>query len=196
MIQLLIEGVESATLPCSLILLLPGAAVALASRQESTSALAGFGAGSATLAWLRFSDRGGNLSTSLVALLLVGAVVLLIVPLVRRLNVVSGVGGLLAGVAAGVLWVPCVGAEFGQLLAELPDRGPTGVGLFLIYMAGVVTPLLVLGAVLHLIPDTALIFARPLMLLVGAGTLGLLALAAAAGLTDNLIGQLVEWSLT
>jgi len=195
-IPLLLEGFESAFLPCSLILLIPGAAAAIAARQESNSALSGFVAGSLVFAWLRFSGRGGDLPLGLVALLLAVSVVLLVIPLVRRLNLVSGAGGLLTGIATGVLWEPCVSTEFGALLAELPDRGASGFGLTAVYMAGVLAPVLLLGAVLHLIPSPALILARPVMLFAGAGVLAMLAVATAAGLTDNIIGQLVEWSIT
>ncbi len=196
MIPLLLEGLESALLPCSLILLIPGAAAALAARQESRSALVGFATGSIGFAWLRFSDRGGDLSTGVVALLLAAAVVLLAIPVIRRLNVVTGAGGLLAGVAAGVLWEPCVSTEFGHLLADLPTAGASGLGLLVIYMSGVLAPLLVVGAVMHLVPRPALIIARPVMLVLGGGVLAVLAMSTAAGFTDNLIGQLVEWSIT
>ena len=196
MIDLLAEGLESALLACSLIVLVPGAAAAVAARQESSSALVGFGGGLVALSWLRFSDRGGDLATGVVALLLAAAVVLLVVPLVRRLNIVTGLGGVLTGAAAGVLWEPCVGSEFGDLLVSLPDRGASGLGLFAVYLLGVVSPLLVLGALLHLIPNSTLILVRPLMLVIGGGTLAVLAVATAAGYSDDLVGRLVEWSVT
>ena len=193
---LLVEGFESALLPCSLVLLIPGAAVAVAARQESSSALTGFAFGTVALSWLRFSDRGGDLSTGLVALLLAITVTLLAFPLLRRFDLVSGAGGALAGSAAGVLWVPCVGEEFGLLLGQLPTSGVEGFALFVAYAVGVLAPLAALGAILHLIPNRTLILARPLMLLSGGGVLAALALATAVGLSDELISRLVEWSVT
>lgn len=195
-VDLVLEGFESALLPCSFVALVPGAAAVIASRQESTSAFAGFFTGTVALAFLRFSGRGGDLSTPMVALLLAAAVVLLAIPLVRRLNIVTGAGGLLVGAAAGVLWEPCVGNEFADLVNTLPDRN-VGAGLLLLtaYVIGVIAPLIALASALYLIPNSTLILARPVMLVVGCGTLAVLAVATAAGFSDDVIGKLVELSV-
>lgn len=195
-LDLLIEGFESALLPCSFVVLVPGAAVVIASRQESTSAFIGFFVGLVALSFWRFSGRGADLSTTVVALLLAAAVVLVAIPLVRRLNIVTGVGGLLAGAAAGALWVPCVAIHFADLLNDLPERTPViGIALLLVYVVGVIAPLFALAAVLYLIPNPTLILARPFMLVVGCGTLAIMALATAAGFSDEIIGRLVEMSV-
>ncbi len=196
-VDLLIEGFESAFLPCSFVLLVPGAAALLASRQESSSAFGGFFVGLVALSFLRFSGRGGEFPTLLVALMLAAAVVLLAIPIVRRLNIVTGTGGLLVGAAAGVLWEPCVGLHFAELLNDLPDRGvPVGVILLTTYIIGVVAPLIALAAALYLIPNSTLILIRPVMLVVGCGILAILAMATAAGFSDDVIGKLVELSVT
>lgn len=195
-VDLLIEGFESALLPCSFVVLVPGAAVVIASRQESTSAFVGFFIGLVALSFMRFSGRGGNLSTTVVALLLAAAVVLVAIPLVRRLNVVTGAGGLLVGAAAGVLWEPCVAVHFAELLNGLPDRTPVvGVALLVVYIVGVIAPLFALAAALYLIPNPTLILARPVMLIVGCGVLAMMAIATAAGFSDDIIGRLVELSV-
>ena len=196
-VNLLLEGFESALLPCSFVLLVPGAAAALASRQESTSAFIGFFIGVSAVAFWRFSGRIGDISNLAIALALGVAVVLLAIPIVRRLNVVTGAGGLLVGAAAGALWEPCVSLHFGDLLNELPTRNPMiGVVLLVVYVVGVIAPLIALAAVLYLVPDPALILARPVMLVVGCGTLALVALGTAAGFSDEIIGRLVEMSVT
>ena len=195
-VDLVIEGFESALLPCSFVVLVPGAAAVLASRQESTPAFFGFFVGLVALSFARFSGRGGDLSTSMVALLLAIAVVLLAIPIVRRLDVVTGTGGVLVGGAAGVLWEPCVGPHFADLLNTLPDRHvAAGTVLLTAYVIGVIAPLIALAAALYLIPNPTLILARPVMLVVGCGTLALLALATAAGFSDDVIGKLVELSV-
>lgn len=168
----------------------------IASRQESTSAFFGFSIGLVALAFLRFSGRGGDLQVGFVALMLAAAVVLLAIPLVRRLNVVTGTGGLLVGAAAGVLWEPCVGIHFADLLNDLPARSiAPGVALLAVYVIGVLAPLFALAAVLYLIPNPTLILARPVMLVIGCGTLAVLAVATAAGFSDDVIGKLVELSV-
>jgi len=60
---------------------------------------------------------------------------------------------------------------------------------------GVIAPLFAVAAVLYLIPNPTLILARPFMLVVGCGTLAVIALATAAGLSDDIIGRLVEMSV-
>lgn len=195
-VDLLIEGFESALLPCSFVVLVPGAAAVIGSRQESTSAFAGFFVGLVALSFLRFSGRGGDLSTTITALMLAAAVILVSIPLVRRLNIVTGAGGLMAGAAAGVLWEPCVAIHFADLLNDLPARNPvTGAVLLTVYIVGIVAPLLGLAAVLYLIPNPTLILARPVMLVIGAGTLAILALTVAAGFSDEIISELVERSV-
>lgn len=195
-IELVVEGFESALLPCSFVVLVPGAAAVIASRQESTSAFVGFVVGLMGLAFFRFSGRGGDLPVGIVALLFAVAVVLLAIPLVRRLNIVTGSGGLLVGGAAGALWEPCVGLQFADLLNTLPERSPAiGVALLTSYVLGVLAPLIALAAALYLIPNPTLILARPVMLVVGCGTLAILALATAAGFSDDVIGKLVELSV-
>ena len=195
MLELTFEGFESALLPCSLILLLPGVAVAIAARQEATPAILGFGFGSLLVSWLRFSGRLDDPPASLLALGFVGAVILLLVPLIRRLDVVSAAGGALAGAAAAGLWLPCVGIEFGTLLGELPGRGPSGIFFLGLYLFGVLSPLIIIATVMHLIPELVMLPARPLMMVAGGGVLGVLAVAVAAGMDDELVSKLVEWSL-
>lgn len=194
-IELIFEGFESALLPCSLILLLPGVAVALAARQEATAAVLGFVPASVAVGWLRFSNRIDDPSPRFVALGLAAAIVLLLVPLVRRLDVVSAAGGALAGGAAAALWLPCVGEHFGNLLDDLPNRGVTGIVPFAFYLIGVMAPVALLAAVLHLIPGPFLLPVRPFMMVLGGVILGALALTAAVGLDDDLVGRLVELSL-
>ena len=195
MLELIFEGYESALLACSLVLLVPGAATAIAARQESSPALAGYGVGALAISWLRFSNRLDDLPGPLIALGFVVAVILLLVPLLRRLDLVSAAGGLAAGGAGAALWTPCVGEQFGTLLRELPTRGPDGVLLLGLYLFGVLAPLVLLGAGLHLIPASALLPARPFMMVLGGGVLGLLALTVAAGLDDELVSRLVAWSI-
>ncbi len=195
MIELLREGLESALLPCSLIVLVPGVAVALAARQESTPALAGFLVGTLAFSWMRFSDNGGDFERPVIAMAFAASVALLLVPLLRRVDLLAIGGGLLAGSAAASLWQPCVGEEFGTLLNDLPDRGPVGVGLLAVYLVGVLAPVIAVGAIMHLIPNPLMLPVRPFMMAVGGGTLGLLALTVLVGLDDNLVSKLVSLSI-
>lgn len=195
MIDLLIEGLESAFLPCSLILLLPGLATAFVARtKESAIALGGFAIGTLIIGWLRFSDRFSELGTGSAALALAVGAAFLAVPLMRRISLVAIAGGVMTGGAAAILWEPCVGAEFGTLLGELPTSGALSIFKFAAYIVGVLAPLIVVGGVFAAIPGPLLIPARPAMMATGLVIFVGLALAVALGFHDELVSQLVEWS--
>ncbi|MGH1491599.1 MAG: hypothetical protein ACRBK7_19745 [Acidimicrobiales bacterium] len=193
---LLAEGFESALLPCSLILLVPGTAVGLTARSAAIPAIASFSVAAVSLSWIRFADRGGGFSTLTIAAALMVATILLLVPLVNRLDLAAIAAGLLAGGAAAELWRPCVGAEYGELLNQLPARGYSGLGLQALYMFGTLAPLVALAAIHHLIPDWILEKLEPVWSVIGGTALALLSVATAVGLHDDLVGKLFEWSVS
>lgn len=194
-LPLLGEGFEAALLTCSLILLVPGAAVALTARAAALPALASFSVGVLGLSWLRFSDRGGGYSNLMIAAALMLATIALLVPFISRADLAAIPAGLLAGGAAAELWRPCVGSEFGHLLNELPDRSLSGLGLMTVYLIGTLSPLAVLGAVHSLLPDKILEKLEPAWAVIGGVLLALLALATAVGLHEDLVSKLFEWSI-
>lgn len=192
---LLAEGFESALLPCSLILLIPGAAVGLTARAAAIPAITSFSVGVLALAWLRFGERGGDHPPLLMAAALMLGTILLLVPLISRLDLAAIPAGLLIGAAAAELWLPCVGEHFGRLLTELPDRGGSGVVLLGLYLFGTLSPLVVLAALHHLTPDWVLERLEPIWAVAGGLVLTLLAVTTAVGLHDELVGRLFEWSV-
>ena len=123
------------------------------------------------------------------------ATILLLVPLISRLDLAAVPAGLLAGGAAAELWRPCVGDEYGQLLNELPQRGLSGLALQAVYLVGTLSPLIALGALHHLVPDRILVKLEPIWAVVGGTGLALLSLATAVELHDDLVGKLFEWSV-
>ncbi len=194
------EGFEAALLSCSLVLLVPGAALALAARRAVIPGLAAFGVAVLALSWLRFSDRGGGYPDLLIAAVLALAVIAIAIPFIvtsfaKDAELSSVPAGLLAGAAAAELWRPCVGAEFGVLLNELPDRGVSGFGLMGVYLIGALSPLVVLGAIDHLLPERILDKVETVWVAIGGGILALLAFATAFGLHESLISKLFEWSV-
>ncbi len=193
-IRLLFEGFEAAVLPCSLVLFVPGAAAALAARQESTPALLGYGSALAAMSWLRFSNSVSEPDQIVVGMGFAAACALLIVPLIRRLDVVSAAGGAVAGAATSMLWLPCVGPQFSAILPGVFAGGAKSVIMMSIYFVGLLAPLLALGSILQLIPDLAELPIRFPMMIIGGGTLAVMALATMAGLHEELLSQLLEWS--
>lgn len=194
-LSLMAEGFESALIACSLILLIPGAAVGLTARAAAIPAMAAYGIGVLALAWLRFGERGGDHPPLLVAGALMLATILLLVPLISRLDLAALPAGLLAGGATAELWVPCGGPELGTLLGELPARGLSGLGWLALYLLGTLSPLIVLAAAHHLTPDWILERLEPIWAVVGGLLLALLAVVIAVGLSDDLVDRLVRRSL-
>jgi cytochrome c biogenesis protein CcdA len=173
-----------------LTLAIPALAVALTARQESTAGLVGYATTLAGFSWLRFSGRSDELGRVTIAGLLAVGLAIMLVPVVRRLDAVSMLGGALVGIAAAALWEPCVGAEFGAVLDELPGRGPTGLGPMVVYLAGTMAPVILVGAVMHLVPDRVTRPLRPVMVIAGSATLGALALVVAVGLEGRVLAEL------
>lgn len=190
------EGFEAALLTCSLILLIPGAAVALTARSLAIPAMFSFAVGVVGLSWLRFSDRGGGYSNLLIAFALLLATGVLLLPFITKTDDLAVLpAGFFAGAAAAELWRPCVGSEFGQLLNDLPNRGISGLGLMGIYIVGTLSPLVILGALQHLVPESVREKLEPVVAVIGGVLLVLLALATAVGLHEDLVGKLFEWSV-
>ncbi len=203
------EGFESALLTCSLILLVPGAAVGLAARQSAVWAMTAFSVGVLALSWLRFSARGGGFSNVAVAVALLLATAVLVVPFLGRSASVSAsasgsgstptlatsIAGLVAGGATAELWRPCVGEHFGQLLNSLPDRGLSGLGLMAVFLVGTLSPLVVVGALQFLAPESWRERLHLIGSVIGGALLALLGLATAVGLHEDLVSQLFLWSV-
>lgn len=191
MTGLLLEGFESALLPCSLILIAPGLGVGAASGRRFTTALAAYVGAVGIGGWLRFSGRLDTLPTPVVALLLITAVAAL---LIRPGQPTAATAGVLSGFGSVSLWGPCVGSNFGDLLGGLPDRGLSGLALFLVYVIGVLSPLAIVGAALSLTPARKFERAARILSTIGGGLLTLLAIATAVGWHDEVVSQLVQWS--
>jgi hypothetical protein len=170
---LVAEGFESAVLACSLILLGPGVAVGLTARAAAVPAMAAYSVGVLSLAWLRYSDRGGDHPPLLLAAALVIGTILLLVPLIHRLDLAAIPAGLLIGAVAAELWQPCNSPELAILLGQLPDRGASGLGWLAVYLAGTLAPLAVLAAIHHLTPDTLLERLEPIWSVAGGTVLAL-----------------------
>lgn len=191
---LVAEGFESALVACSLILLLPGVAVGLTARAAAVPAMAAYSVGVLSLSWLRYSDRGGDHPPLLLAAALGLGTIVLLVPLIRRLDLAAIPAGLLIGGAAAELWQPCNSPELALLLDQLPDRGASGLGWMAAYLAGTLAPLVVLSAIHRLTPDAILERLEPIWAVAGGTLLAILAVLTAAGLHEELTTRLVLWS--
>ena len=194
-IYLLAEGFDSAFLPCTLILLIPGLAVALAARETAIPAVASYWLSVVALSSARFGEYAGGWHHAIAAVALALAAIVLLFPPIVQLDWVAVGGGLLAGYASAELWLPCVGPELGDLLMELPTAGASGIVAMAVFLLGALSPLLALAAAHHLTPDWLLEMVEPPLSIAGAIVLGALAVATALGFHDTMIGWLFQWSV-
>ena len=103
-------------------------------------------------------------------------------------------GGGLVGLAAGVLWRPCVGPALGTILTAAPTDRAGQLGPFAAYMAGLLAVTAAVATLTHLHPalDTAMT-ASPVRVM-AATPLLLLVVVLATGSYGTVVGALVRAS--
>jgi hypothetical protein len=186
------EGLTSALFPCSLVLAVPGIAVAIASRRFSATALGLFVLGLLISSWLRFAGIIGVWPSLITggAFLLSGIVHL--VATAKRPAAVVALVGLLVGGATGSLWRPCVGDDFGNVLNALVESGLRGGFDLGVYIVGVMAPVIALTAAANAVPPTWIERASRPMSWFGGGILVLIGGATLSGLGDRVVNWLFE----
>lgn len=181
----LLEGVVAAAQPCSLALVLPAAgATVLGGRNGWLVAIACWT--TATLAaWISAvgvarTQDGIVLGVALAATALAGTGLLWLQSASAQPSHTPDMGrallgGGLVGLAAGLLWRPCVGPALGVILTTAPDDPAGQLGPFAVYLAGLLAGTVALAALPHLHPvldraatstPTRVMAAAPLLLLV------------------------------
>ncbi len=194
MLDLFGEGLTSALFPCSLVVAVPGLAIAAGGRASSAPATGAFLAGLFASSWLRFAGV-----TDVWPSLLTGAALLLAslgvagAPRWRPTLAVGGAGAA-AGAAAGTLWRPCVGTEFGEVLNGMASSGAGGGFDLAVYTVGVTAPVIAFAATVTALPARWLNRASRQLLWGGSTVLAVLGLATVAGLHDRVISRLFELS--
>ncbi len=193
------EGLRSIGQPCSFVVILPPVGAVLVGRGRwpvAAGALAGGVVGGWLFAgrWLVLGDVGIRLSAALV-LLAIGAIAAgptrRGAPL-RRPSVGAAAGGAVAA-AAVLWWRPCVGDALGRILTGFPDD-PGGQALpMAAFVVGLLLPVVVTALLLGLLDRrSALLDAAGFA---GAVPLAVLALAVLGGAHEELVSQLVRWTL-
>lgn len=144
--------------------------------------------------WARFAGFSDVWPAIITGIALLAAALLLSRPILQRESLSASAAGLVAGGAAGSLWRPCVGFEFGEVLTAMSQAGPAGFGRLTVYVIGVMAPILALTAVANALPVEWIERARQPLTIVGAGVLVILGLAVFAGFDDHIISRLFELS--
>ncbi len=155
MIELLLEGTESLRLPCSWLLIIPGAAIVAGCRRRSVLVTTVFSLVAMLVAWLRFGgfwplgDVQGPTQTALgVAILASGAVAWR-----KDTAVTDSVAAGVAGLAGAWAWIPCVGPHLGDVLNGARTEPFAHIGGTIAFMTGLFVPFIIIAAAGILFPD-------------------------------------------
>ena len=194
-----LEGVESIGIACTLVMLVPAAALVLVSRRARLTVAAYYAVGAALLTWARAAGywrvemRGAVLLAA--AALAAGAFVAGHRSPGPHSPAATG-AGLVAGALAGWGWLPCVGPRLGDVLNRasadgLDSLAGAGSGaLMLVYMVGALLPALMLALVPHALPASAPAFDSRAAAAVGGAAGAAYAVTLAVGRYDDLVGEL------
>ena len=144
MIPAVTEGVRSSVLPCSLTLIVPVVAVALAAWKRPVLTVLIAAVGALVPMWVRAAGfpPGGRWMAVVLAVLTLG--VFAVWGLLRGLPSAVGVSAaLIPGGLAGWVWQPCVGQTLGEILQAAGEGDLSSAVLLAGYLAGVLLPALV-----------------------------------------------------
>ncbi len=196
MLDLIIEGLGSALLPCSLVLLIPGLAVTVGAGRDRYIAAIAFLVGATLYTWLVASERGGQIpDTSAGIIFAVASLASTPRPSSRRLPKLSLAAGLLTGVAAAGIWVPCTGEALADLQEGLPDRSFDGILDQGLYIFCVLSPIVLTLLGLNALKKRTLAkFLKPAGY-IAAGLLMIFALLVITDMHNDIISQLISWSV-
>lgn len=197
-----LEGVESITLACTLIILLPVLALAMTAKRGRALIVGAYLAGAATLMWAR-AARIWEIESDGAIALVIGVGIAVSFGLVATANDRGALRlpamGLLGGAIAGWLWEPCVGEQFAEILNNADANQGFGTrvqsfALMLVYVAGTLLPAILFAAVTYAAPKTEPGLHHRVVRAAGLG-LGLVyAATVAAGWYNDLVAELFRIS--
>lgn len=143
------EGVESITLLCSLVVILPAVVLVLAASTDRAWLVGGSLVGTACMMWAR-AGRLWNIESDGAARWLIGIVIASIFAVVFRLRrsrpPLSAALGVGAGGIAGWLWQPCVGEHFAEVLNRAEAERAVTLALMHAYVVGLFLPAILVVA--------------------------------------------------
>lgn len=195
--QLFAEGLWAVRLPCTLALFVPGLVPVLASRRHAPLSVATYLSAASMTFWLRSTGDWFDSPRGALAVLVGLAVLVSTVTIWKLQNRWSaGVGGAAIGVASAWLWIPCVGRHLGELLNRAASGGSIALlPRFGIYVGSVCAILVVISLLPHAWPPVASIRDHARTRLAGLAIGGLLSLAIAVGMYDDIVAELARISL-
>ncbi len=194
--NLLLEGVASMAQPCTLALIVPGLAVILTAQRTAPWAVGGYVLGTTTISWMRTIDWiTPPAESALLALVVLAGIALIWWQSNQHNGLWTAAGAAIVGGIAALLWIPCVGEHYGDLVA----RGETETfAIFLpvlAYQVGLNLILFVIAAVPLVVTRLAPIRDSTGAALVGVIIGSMIAVTMALGSYGDVVGELYERSL-
>lgn len=202
-----LEGVESITLACTIIILLPVLALAMAARRGRPQIVGAYLVGASMLMWGRAAriwevESTGTIAVAIGAAIAASFVLVATTPdqTTRRIAALRlPAMGLVGGAIAGWLWEPCVGEQFAEILNNADANQGFGTrlqsfALMLVYVAGTLLPAILFAAVAYAAPRTEAGLHHRVVRATGLG-LGLIyAVTVSAGWYSDLVAELFRIS--
>jgi len=197
LINLFFEGIESAILPCSLVLIIPGILISLGSRNDRIIGISAYTVGIILFSWLELSGNSIRFNNTAAGICFAAAALILFQKQNHKnLQLVSVASGLLAGIAAASLWVPCTGEHYGNLTDTMSTAGLSGPFLQASYVLGVIIPLIAFTSIFYIVkPKVIKKIDKPLAFF-STMVLFVFAILVVAGSHETLISNLTKWSLS
>lgn len=195
MIPTLLEGVDSIRLPCSWVLLIPGAALVVFGRRRTVLVAAVFVSLAILTAWLRFAGWWFEAPRGVTQIIL-GIVIIAVSAIAWKRDEAASDALLAAvvGVAASWTWIPCVGPKLGEVLNGARTQPLDHFGGTVAFLVGQFVPLLALVAVGHVWPTLDRRLQHPAVVTGGAILLGTIGLLYTTTLFDDLASELARRS--
>ncbi|MEE9417200.1 MAG: hypothetical protein V3V01_18115 [Acidimicrobiales bacterium] len=195
--QLFAEGLWAVRLPCTLALFVPGLIPLLTSRRNAPVAVTAYLLAASIVFWLRATGDWFDSPEGVVAVLVGLAVIAAAIATWRIENKRSAaIGGTVVGTASAWLWIPCVGRNLGNLLNDATSQGSLALlPRFGIYVGSVCALLIVIALIPFAWPKITTVRDHDRTQFVGLAIGGLLGLAIAVGLYDNIVAELARISL-
>ena len=194
--NLLLEGIGSMLQPCTLALLVPGLAVILTAQQTAPWAAGGYLAGASLMSWMRMIDWVDPPDESaLLALVVLAGIALIWWQSNQRNGVWSAAGATVVGGIAALLWLPCVGDEYGALLGRAETETWALFVPNLAYIVGLNLALIVAAALPLVVRRLVPLRDSTGAALVGVLTGSAMAVTMALGAYNDVVGQLYDLSV-
>lgn len=195
---LLTEGIESLRLPCTWVLLIPGAAVMLFGRRRTPLVVSSFIAVALGVVWLRWSGWWFEVPSGFIQIG-IGLVIMAGAAVAWKFDrgLTDGLSAGITGGAAAWAWIPCVGNDLAGLLNSDWDTTGEKIANFVptaAFMLGQFLPFILVAAAGVLVPQLAERLEHRGVVTAGAILVGLIGFAFVTQQFDDLASELARRS--